>query len=204
MKKILLDIGKEYAHTGVDYYFEYGDYYYTTDTRLLVIIPKKYIEETLQIKKESTPKIGGLLKVKPTHTTPIKLTQLVKALSSVPIIPSHDDCSDCNGYGNTDCECCGNIKQCKTCLGKGVGKANGNFEFDYEYNIKIMGCYISVIILNRLVNGLYGIGYKDDDTIQFAFNDQHRLVFMDIDGITMILQTTNMELITKWSKIIEL
>lgn len=36
------------------------------------------------------------------------------------ILEKNDECTDCDGWGVTECECCGQDKHCDTCNGEGL------------------------------------------------------------------------------------
>jgi len=116
-----------------------------TNTYCLVTFPDK--DGTVSKYEESLEKqIIQVLDSKPLFDTPktIQVSELQKAIDSLPLIPEMDgeeiECPECEGEGEIECEECGHTYTCKTCKGEGIidkSKPTGRMICDVNAYVKI-------------------------------------------------------------------
>ena len=159
--------------------YESGLVVSTDAIRLLLFYDKSFYEQNKDdcYLFSNEPKVGvnsiPILKnflslyVENTNAQPlgyVELSDFDEKFKEIQMIPEYKvkykDCENCEGYGNTECECCGQDVECEECRGQGSIKISSN-EIGY-YNFPsgffmINGIAFSIERAYELCEGLKSI-----------------------------------------------
>jgi hypothetical protein len=199
MDKIkLLEAARMFASDKLNAFFEYGENYCATDGRLLTMVPKHMVTSEIGIKTEDVPNFSFVLTNQPLNSdVKLMLGDLIDKLNEVPMIDECDACYNCDGDGKVECECCGNLSDCKECDGTGEGRPTGNKEIDYDYHLKIAGSYLNSTMVVRITTGLVQSGYGHNSILTILSNNDPQPMVMDIDGIKIVAVVTHSDIVEK-------
>lgn len=178
-----------------------GEYYGATNSQVLIMIPKTYIPEGVNPEDLSVnpPDTSFIFNSKMRlNSFEIKLQQLIDTLAQVPKIPDYDDCVQCGGWGNVECECCGNESKCKECNGSGNGDPiPGQFSYDNQYYVQIDMSYFMVINIDALVHVLTNLDVKPEDTIKLVASEPLKPHIFEIGDIKFVTTVANIDYMEK-------
>jgi hypothetical protein len=104
----------------------------------------------------------------------VKLQDIVDVFSQIKTIPEYEDmyktCSECDGTGEVECNCCEHISECKECDGEGEIKCGedetGEYHFPTNHSIVINGLNFGLDQLNDMVNILTSNGINELDVYE--------------------------------------
>jgi len=117
--------------------FDYGDFTYATDGRMIVRLPKLgYPSPDFTPTRESVENLMSdsyLREVVAFPAIPEPTQDLCKTCDGSGF---NKKCYDCDGSGEVECKCCGNESDCKTCSGSGTLKATK----DHPHGIPCEDC----------------------------------------------------------------
>jgi len=105
----------------------------------------------------------------------VKLQDIIDVFSQIKTIPEYEDmyktCSECDGTGEVECNCCEHISECKECDGEGEIKCGedetGEYHFPTNHSIVINGLNFGLDQLNDMVNILTSNGINELDVYEF-------------------------------------
>jgi hypothetical protein len=104
----------------------------------------------------------------------IKLQDIVDVFSQIKTIPEYEDkyktCSECDGTGEIECNCCEHISECKECDGEGEIKCGedetGEYHFPTNHSIVINGLNFGLNQFNDMVNIFTSNGINELDVYE--------------------------------------
>lgn len=124
--------------------------YHATDGNVLVSIPKELVPD---INLVEVGEWAGIEKpIKKDHYTGTREVDrdfILQRLQSLPTEPLHEECSKCEGYGETECETCGHSEDCYVCKGTGDGEKIIGESYVYQHWVRIHGIVLSPILLEQ-------------------------------------------------------
>lgn len=143
--------------------FAYKEYYFATDRFFLLAIPQNYVD--WKITPDDNPPTLDFVFNQERHE-PIKLdyADLREKFISVPRTHTAPECSTCDGYGQTTCECCDSEIDCKDCNGTGLDNESSNsvLGLDFNYYFTFGENLVNIHNVDLLLKTLGGLKYTGD------------------------------------------
>jgi len=99
----------------------------------------------------------------------ILVSDIEKVFEDIKMIPEYDkkykDCSNCDGYGKVECDCCGHETDCDECDGEGNVECGeeetGEYKYPSNHYIKIHGNHLSLYEMREVVDYLKQMGIEE-------------------------------------------
>lgn len=104
----------------------------------------------------------------------IMLSDIEEILNGIALLPEYKDkyktCSECDGHGTVECDCCGHENDCSECDGEGEVKCgkeeDGSYRFPIDECIKINNTIYSLSKMRDLIDSLSLVDVKELNVYQ--------------------------------------
>lgn len=176
--------------------FKQEGYYCATDSRILCVIPDKYIKA--EYEQKGTPPsavslLNDCLKSYKREVT-INRDKLLSyfSFSELKWRKSLKQCSHCEGHGEAPCECCGNYTECEECKGKGELETAEPFDklrLDGDV-IELNGFYFVPNLINKLLMITFVLG---EEQIKMKYGEYHKPVIFEIKDCKVLILPVSKE-----------
>ena len=99
----------------------------------------------------------------------IMLSDIEEVINNITMLPKYQDkyktCSECDGEGTIECDCCGHEKDCSECDGDGEVKCgedeDGTYRFPHDECVKINNTHFGLNKMKELVENLSLVDVKE-------------------------------------------
>ncbi len=126
----------------------------------------------------------------------IKLQDILDIFTQIRMIPEYEDkyviCSQCDGSGEVECDCCEHINECKECNGEGEIKCGedetGEYHFPKNHSIVINGLNFGFDQLDDMVtiftsNGINELDVYESKETKGLFGVKGEKIFIIVMGL---------------------
>ena len=116
----------------------------------------------------------------------IKIKDIEEVFEEIKLIPEfaekYIECSECDGFGTIECDCCGSESDCEKCDGKGEipsgTEETGFYHFPENHYFNVDGVYLHMKTTRELIDNLLFVGISELEI--FSANDSR--CFFGIPG----------------------
>lgn len=176
--------------------FKQEAYYCATDSRILCVVPDKYIK--VEYEQKGTPPsavrlLDDCLKSCKNEVT-INRDKLLSyfSFSELKWRKSLKQCSHCEGCGEAPCECCGNYVECNDCKGTGeleVSKPFYKLRLDGD-DVELNGFFFVPNLINKLLMIAFVLG---EEQIKMKYGEYHKPVIFEIKDCKVLILPVSKE-----------
>ena len=176
-----------------------GDYYGATDSQVLFMLPKSYFPEGINPDEISVnpPDTSFIFNTtKREAPCEFKFKDLINTLNDVPKVQEYEECNECDGFGTTECHCCGSEIECRDCNGSGDGDPIPNqYTLDSKYALSIDESYFSPSNMDKIISFLIDLNIEPEETIKMTTSISLRPHIFEVKDVIMVSMPSNDEYI---------
>lgn len=107
----------------------------------------------------------------------IKIKEIEEVFEKIKLIPEfaekYIECPECDGFGTSECRCCGSESDCENCDGEGEipsgTQETGHYHFPENHYFNVDGVHLSMKTTRELIDNLLFVGISELEI--FSTND---------------------------------